>query len=86
MNEIMNEIMNTNNRYRYDTGCIIDQETGDILHGRKILHRLNRQDKLIKHKDKHLDAVLEQLQKEIDNSSGELHDALVRIANTEIDV
>lgn len=78
--------MSASKRYRYDTGGIIDQENGDILHGRKILFRLNRQDTLIKHKDKHLDAVLEQLQKEIDNSSGELHDALVRIANTEIDV
>ena len=78
--------MSASKRYRYDTGCIIDQETGDILHGRKILHRLNKQDTLIKHKEKHLDAVLEQFQKELDNSSGELRDALIRIANTELDL
>lgn len=82
----MKKNMSASKRYRYDTGCIIDQETGDILHGRKILHRLNKQDTLIKHKDKHLDAVLEQFQKELDNSSGELRDALLRIANTELDI
>ena len=82
----MKKNMGASERYRYDTGCIIDQETGERLHGRKILLRLNKQDILIKHKDKHLDAVLEQFQKELDNSSGELRDALIRIANTELDL
>lgn len=82
----MKKNMSVSERYRYDTGRIIDQETGEILHGRKILLQLNKQDILIKHKDKHITALTEQFQKELDNSSGELRDALIRIANTELDL
>ena len=37
-------------RYRYDTGSIIDQKTGDILSERQAVNRLNRQDILIETK------------------------------------
>ena len=42
----------TENRYRIDTGSIIDQKTGEILTLRKAVNRLNRQDKLIEAKRK----------------------------------
>lgn len=42
----------TENRYRYDTGSIIDQKTGEILTERKAVNRLNRQDILIEAKRK----------------------------------
>lgn len=38
------------NRYRYDTGSIIDQKNGEILSERQIVNRLNKQDKLIESK------------------------------------
>ena len=38
----------TENRYRIDTDCIIDQKTGEILTLRKAVNRLNRQDVIIK--------------------------------------
>ena len=40
----------TEKRYRYDTGSIIDQKTGEILSGRQAVNRLNRQDVLIETK------------------------------------
>lgn len=40
----------TENRYRYDTGCIIDQKTGDILTEKQAVNRLNKQDVLIETK------------------------------------
>ena len=44
----------TENRYRLDTGCIIDQAPGhgEILSDKQIVNRLNRQDKLIEAKKK----------------------------------
>jgi len=42
----------TENRYRYDTGSIIDQETGEILTTKQAVNRLNRQDTLLKQKNK----------------------------------
>ena len=42
----------TENRYRYDTGAIIDQETGEILTTKQAVNRLNRQDTLLKQKNK----------------------------------
>ena len=38
------------NRYRYDTGSIIDQKTGEILTTRQTVIRLNRQEEIIKAK------------------------------------
>ena len=73
-------------RYRYDTGSIIDQKTGEILTERRVLNRLNRQDKLIRIKERHIEAMTRQVQIEIDNADGELKQALIRIANTEITV
>ena len=35
-------------RYRLDTGCFIDQETGEILTDVKVQNRLNQQDKEIR--------------------------------------
>ena len=40
----------TEKRYRYDTGSIIDQKTGEILSERQAVNRLNRQDVLIETK------------------------------------
>ena len=40
----------TEKRYRYDTGSIIDQKTGEILSERQAVNRLNRQDILIETK------------------------------------
>ena len=42
------------NRYRYDTGCIIDQKTGDILTEKQAVNRLNKQDALIETKKKQI--------------------------------
>lgn len=41
----------TDKRYRYDTGCIIDQQTGEILSTKQAVNRLNRQNALLKSKD-----------------------------------
>ena len=40
----------TENRYRIDTDCIIDQKTGEILTLRKAVNQLNRQDGIIEAK------------------------------------
>ena len=40
----------TEKRYRYDTGSIIDQKTGEILSERQAVNRLNRQNVLIETK------------------------------------
>ena len=40
----------TENRYRYDTGTIIDQKNGEILTTRKTVNRLNKQDRIIQAK------------------------------------
>lgn len=40
----------TKNRYRYDTGQIIDQKNGEILTTRKTVNRLNRQESIIEAK------------------------------------
>lgn len=45
----------TENRYRYDTGSIIDQKTGEILSERQTVNRLNRQDILIEAKRKEVE-------------------------------
>ena len=42
----------TERRYRYDTGCIIDQKTGEILTEKQVVNRLNRQDGIIESKRK----------------------------------
>lgn len=46
----------TENRYRLDTGCIIDQAPGhgEILSDKQIVNRLNRQEVLIKSKEKQI--------------------------------
>ena len=41
----------TKKRYRYDTGCIIDQQTGEILSTKQAVNRLNKQNTLLKSKD-----------------------------------
>ena len=73
-------------RYRYDTGCIIDQKTNEILTTKQTVNRLNRQERLIQIKQKHIEAVIKQLNLEIDNADGELKQALIRIANTELEI
>ena len=40
----------TERRYRYDTGCIIDQKTGEILTEKQAVTRLNKQDAVIESK------------------------------------
>ena len=42
----------TDKRYRYDTGCIIDQQSGEILSTKQAVNRLNKQNTLLKSKDK----------------------------------
>jgi uncharacterized protein YwgA len=74
-------------RYRYDTGMIIDQKNGDILTTKQAVNRLNRQERRIRHRTKHIEAVIKQLNKEIDNANtDELKQALIRIANTELEI
>lgn len=36
------------NRYRYDTGSVIDQSTGEILSEKQVVNRLNRYENMIK--------------------------------------
>lgn len=74
----------TENRYRYDTGCIIDQKNGNILTLKKAVTALNRQEILIQAKKRHIRAMINQLNKEIDEADGELKEALIRIYNTEL--
>ena len=74
-------------RYRYDTGMIIDQKNGDILTTKQAVNRLNRQEILNRRKTKHIEAVIKQLNKEIDNAdTDELKQALIRISNTELEI
>lgn len=69
------------NRYRLDTGAVIDQKTGRILSDKKVVNRLNRQDRLLKiAREKHM-AVVNALNEEIDNADGELKEALIRISH-----
>jgi uncharacterized protein YwgA len=75
------------NRYRYDTGMIIDQKNGDILTTKQAVNRLNRQEILNRRKTKHIEAVIKQLNKEIDNAdTDELKQALIRISNKELEI
>lgn len=73
------------NRYRYDTGSVIDQETGDILTEKQVVNRLNRQDSLIKIKTRINEAMVDELNKQINNSEGELKQALVNVVNIRLD-
>lgn len=41
----------TENRYGYDAGSIIDQQTGEILTERQAVNRLNKYDAICKVKD-----------------------------------
>lgn len=75
----------TENRYRYDTGSIIDHKENQVLTIKQAVNRLNRQDTLIKIKQRHIYAMIEVLHEEINNADGELKQALVRIARTEIE-
>ena len=36
------------NRYRYDTGVVIDQSTGEILSTKQVVNRLNKYENTIK--------------------------------------
>jgi len=77
----------TKNRYRLDTGCIIDQRTGEILSDKKIVGRLNRQDRMIKIKENHVQAMINALNDEIENAeTEELRNALIRISNKKLDL
>lgn len=40
----------TENRYRYDTGSIIDQKNNEVLTVRQVVNQLNRQDGIIEAK------------------------------------
>lgn len=69
------------NRYRYDTGSIIDQ-TGDILTTRQAVNRLNKQDALVKRARNHHQAVIDALNEEINKADNpELKEALIKISH-----
>ena len=74
-------------RYRYDTGSIIDQDTGDILTERQVVNRLNRQDALIKAKRKQVEAMVNVLNEEIEYAEDvNLKLALKRIAHRKLEL
>ena len=77
--------MITENRYRYDTGMIIDQKTTEILTPRKATIRLNKQDSIIRQARKHQQAVIDALNDEIEKADGELKKALIRISHRELE-
>ena len=52
-------------RYRYDTGAIIDNQTGEILTDVMVRNRLNQQDKEIKELKKQLESEHQQLKNAI---------------------
>ena len=71
----------SNNRYRYDTGSVIDQSNGDILTTRQAVNRLNKQDTLVKRARNHHQAVIDALNEEIKKAdTQELKEALIRIS------
>jgi len=76
----------TENRYRYDTGSIIDQRNGDILSTKQAVNRLNRQDLLVNRARKHHQAVIDALNDEIEKAdTDELKNALIRISHRELE-
>jgi hypothetical protein len=73
-------------RYRYDTGCIIDQQTTEILTDRKTVTRLNKQERIIQRARKHQQAVIDALNDEIEKAeTDELKQALIRISHRELE-
>jgi hypothetical protein len=52
-------------RYRYDTGAILDNQTGEILTDVMVRNRLNQQDKEIKELKKQLETEHQQLKNAI---------------------
>jgi hypothetical protein len=52
-------------RYRYDTGAILDNQTGEILTDVMVRNRLNQQDKEIKELKKQLESEHQQLKNAI---------------------
>ena len=73
------------NRYRYDTGCILDQKTVEILTPRQAVNRLNKQDTIIQQASKHQQAVIDALNDEIEKADGELKEALIRISHRKLE-
>lgn len=65
---------------------VFDWENGEILEKMDIINRLNRQNMLIKHKQKQIDAMINQFNEEIMNSDGELKESLIRISHVELKI
>ena len=73
------------NRYREDTGAIIDQRTGGILTIKQVVNKLNRYEKIKQMARAHHQAMSDALNDEIEKADGELKTALIRISNRRID-
>ena len=74
------------NRYRYDTGSIIDQRKNEVLSIKQAVNRLNRQDVYKRNCKSRVNAMVKSLNYEIENAdSPELKQALIRIANKELE-
>ena len=76
-------------RYRYDTGSIIDTQTGDVLTMRKATNQLNRQYNIMNVRKEHIHQIVHALRRELDKAKEDDNDALVasltRIMNTRLD-
>ena len=76
----------SDNRYRLDTGCIIDQtEQGTVMTTKQVVNRLNRYERICRVKERHIEAMINALNKEIENADGDLKQALIRISNIELE-
>lgn len=74
-------------RYRYDTGAVIDNISGEILSERQVVNRLNREHLLKNSARKQMEAMRTALKEEIDKADNEeLKKALIRIYNKRLDL
>ena len=64
----------------------LDGSLPTACNNKEINNMLNRQESIIRQRSKHLDAMINQLQLEIDNADGELKEALIRISQKELDI
>ena len=75
-------------RYVEIDNKIVDTEKNELLLFRStLIKRLNKQEALIRHKARHIDAMIDILNEEIDKADNEeLKKALIRISNIEMEL
>lgn len=64
----------------------LDGSLPTACNNKEINNMLNRQEIIIRQRSKHLDAIINQLQLEIDNADGELKETLIRISQKKLNI